>query len=229
MSILSWNCLGLGTPWAVQALKKVIRKEDFSLVFLMETKLIVEEMKRVQREIGWVQGIVVASKGRSGGLALLWKPEIKVTVRFINRWYIDVVIDSGGDIGEWRLTWFYGNPITHKRTESWETLKCLGQQINKPWACSWFTWAVDRRDFGCIKEGIDRALGTMEWRRKFPRAKLYHVANSASNHCVLVLRLDQAPQQTKRRAKLFRFESMWLKHDQCKEVVKEAWESGLLM
>ena len=117
----------LGNPWTVQALKRVIKKEDPSLVFLMETKLIVEEMKNVQREIGWSQGIVVASEGRSGGLALLWKPNVKVTVRFINRWYIDALIDSGGDIGEWRLTGFYGNPSTHRRVESWETLKCLGQ------------------------------------------------------------------------------------------------------
>jgi len=53
----------------------VIRKEDPSLVFLMETKLVVEEMKKVQQEIGLVQGIVVAS-----GLALLWKPDVNVTV-----------------------------------------------------------------------------------------------------------------------------------------------------
>ena len=48
MNIMSWNCRGLGNPWTVQALKRVIKKEDPSLVFLMETKLIVEEMKNVQ-------------------------------------------------------------------------------------------------------------------------------------------------------------------------------------
>ena len=53
MNIMSWNCRVLGNPWTVQALKRVIKKEDPSLVFLMETKLIVEEMKNVQREIGW--------------------------------------------------------------------------------------------------------------------------------------------------------------------------------
>ena len=54
MSIMSWNCRGLGNPWAVQALKRAIKKEDPSLVFLMETKLEVDEMKRVQQEIGLV-------------------------------------------------------------------------------------------------------------------------------------------------------------------------------
>ena len=47
MSIMSWNYRALENPWAVQALKRVIKKEDPGLVFLMETKLIVEEMKKV--------------------------------------------------------------------------------------------------------------------------------------------------------------------------------------
>ena len=49
---MSWNCRGLENPWVVQALKGVIRREDSSLVFLMETKLNVEEMRKVKRDIG---------------------------------------------------------------------------------------------------------------------------------------------------------------------------------
>ena len=30
---MSWNCRGLGNPWAVQALKRVIKKEDPSFGF----------------------------------------------------------------------------------------------------------------------------------------------------------------------------------------------------
>jgi len=46
--------------------------------------------------------------------------------KFLNRWYIDAPIDLGSEIGVWRLTWFYGNPKTHKRIESWEVLTRLG-------------------------------------------------------------------------------------------------------
>ena len=42
-------------------------------------------MKGLQHEIGLVQGIAVSSIGRSGGLALLWKSNMKVSVKFINR------------------------------------------------------------------------------------------------------------------------------------------------
>ena len=92
----------------------------------METMLEVDEMKRVQHEIGMVYGIAVPSVGKSGGLALLWKSDMKVLVKFINCWYIDALIDSGSEIGIWRLTGFYGNPETHKRIGSWEVLTRLG-------------------------------------------------------------------------------------------------------
>ena len=98
MSIISWNCRGLGTPWVVQALKKAIRKEDPSLVFLMETKLIGSEMKKFQEEVGLLQGLFVPSVGHKGGLALLWKFDIQVELRGLNQWFIDVFVNSGGEL-----------------------------------------------------------------------------------------------------------------------------------
>lgn len=38
MSLLSWKCRGLGNPQTINALKNVIRLEDPTTVFLMETK-----------------------------------------------------------------------------------------------------------------------------------------------------------------------------------------------
>ena len=43
------------------------------LVFLVETKASTERMKGFQNKLGFTQGIVVPSDGRSGGLALLWR------------------------------------------------------------------------------------------------------------------------------------------------------------
>ena len=80
-------------------------------------------MKKVQEEIGMLQGISVSSVGKSGGLALLWKPDMNVSIRFLNRWYIDALVYSRGEIGVWRFTGFYGNPETHRRVKSWELIK----------------------------------------------------------------------------------------------------------
>ena len=38
MKIISWNCCGLGNPWAVRDLNKLIQQKVPNLVFLMETR-----------------------------------------------------------------------------------------------------------------------------------------------------------------------------------------------
>nr|POE76466.1 hypothetical protein CFP56_18919 [Quercus suber] len=54
---------------------------------------------------------------------------------------------------------------------------------------------VDRRDYGCIRARLDRAVVTTEWSGIFPWARLYHRANSASDHCILLLKLEQNTRQ----------------------------------
>ena len=48
-----------------------------------------------------------------------------VSICFLNRRYIDALVDSKDEVGEWRLTSFYGNPETHRRIKSWELIKQL--------------------------------------------------------------------------------------------------------
>ena len=51
MSALSWNCRGLGNPLIVKTLQKIVKEEDPTLVFLMETKFKAMEMEGVKRKI----------------------------------------------------------------------------------------------------------------------------------------------------------------------------------
>jgi len=46
---------------------------------------------------------------------------------------------------------------------------------------------------------------------------------------MLVLKAPRERQWRTRRKKLFRFKSMWLKDEGCKEVVIEAWDEALNM
>ena len=73
MSFLSWNYRGLGNPWTVQALKSAVKIEEPDLVFFMETKLLEDAMKGKKYEVGFTQGLIVPSDGKTEGLALLWK------------------------------------------------------------------------------------------------------------------------------------------------------------
>ena len=67
---------------------------------------------------------MVECDGHSGGLALLCKKEVTISVlgsssNFIN---VQVTIEQ---LGTWRLTGFYGHPNRNRRRESWAMLRQL--------------------------------------------------------------------------------------------------------
>lgn len=109
--------------------------EDPSFIFLMETKLVISEMIGIKEGLKRTQGLVVPSKGRSGGLALLWKEELKVDVQSYLDSHIDAIIDNGEIGQQWRLTGFYGNSETSKREDSWLLLKRLSTLNSLSWVC----------------------------------------------------------------------------------------------
>ena len=71
MSVLSWNCRGLGSPLAIRTLTKEVKGKNPMVVFLVETKVTTDKMKGFQHKLGFTQGIIVPSDGKSGGLALI--------------------------------------------------------------------------------------------------------------------------------------------------------------
>ena len=133
MSLLSWNCRGLGNPQTVNTLKKVIRLEDPNLVFLMETKSYEERVKIVCNQCGLKDSFVVPSDGLKGGLALFWKFDIKVDVLNSSLSFIDALIEGGERIGCWHLSGFYGHPETALRLESWRLLNFLRDSSQLSW------------------------------------------------------------------------------------------------
>jgi hypothetical protein len=76
--------------------------------------------------------IVNPSNGRSGGLILFWKREIKIELIFSAPMYIDVrVIESTSKI--WRLTGIYGEPRWEDKFKTWDKMRELNQNNNFPW------------------------------------------------------------------------------------------------
>ena len=87
------------------------------MVFLMETKSNSEVIEQVRRKIQFANKFVVPRPNQGGGLALLWKEEIKVDVQISSDNHIDVVVDQGMD-DAWQITGFYGNPDSASREDS---------------------------------------------------------------------------------------------------------------
>lgn len=84
MKNLSWNCMGLRNPRAVRALLRLIRIENFDLVFLMETRLKKDKAQAIKFKISFECYHNVGCSGnereRVGGLILLWKEKIQISI-----------------------------------------------------------------------------------------------------------------------------------------------------
>ena len=89
-----------------------------------------------------------------------------------------------------------------------------------------FTWSRRLGTKGWVREHLDRAFVLMDWIVMFPTTKLFHVANSVSDHSMLILKNEKPTGWRKKRTKLFRFESMWLRDERCFGLVTDAWEKG---
>ena len=97
MSILSWNCQGLGNQWAVDVLSHLEREKAPKILFLMETKQSVDEMRRLQADLPYCCMFLVPSIRRSGGRALLWKEEVDLHVQTYSSNHIDALIYTDGN------------------------------------------------------------------------------------------------------------------------------------
>ncbi|KAL3741019.1 hypothetical protein ACJRO7_022180 [Eucalyptus globulus] len=82
-----------------------------------------------------------------------------------------------------------------------------------------FTWSNNREGNALVKKRLDRAICNMEWRILYPNAKAFAFPAIGSDHSPILLSL--IPTELKRK-KIFRFETYWLEHPECQEVVKKA-------
>ena len=95
MNLLSWNCRRLGNQTTVEVLSNLVMEKAPKILFLMEKKLSVVEMRKVQKDLPYRCMVVVPSVHRSGGLALLWMEEVELHVQTYSPNHIDSLIHFG--------------------------------------------------------------------------------------------------------------------------------------
>ena len=134
MSALAWNCRGLGTCRAIRELVDIVQVQGPKIVFLSETWSDKEYMEKVHYDLEFDGLFTVPNNGQGEGLAMLWKSEIIVWVDSFSNYHIDAIV-NGGTEDAWRLTGFYGEPETSRRSEGWNMLQMLSSKPKLPWCC----------------------------------------------------------------------------------------------
>jgi hypothetical protein len=135
MSLLSWNCRGLGHPRTVQELHCWVKGKKPTLVFLMENKLRNNRMQKIRNKLNFSGLLTVELVGKSGGLALLWKDPAVVNILNFSARHICARVSVIGFEVPWKFTSFYGNPDCVARAESWTVLRHLRTYSPLDWLC----------------------------------------------------------------------------------------------
>ena len=98
MSLFCWNCRGIGKAAIVRELRDFARHLAPSIICILETQIEGKRVENLVESLGYNKSFAVNSSGRSGGLGIFWKDEIKVEVIGYSKYHIDVLIDDMIDI-----------------------------------------------------------------------------------------------------------------------------------
>ena len=88
-----------------------------------------------------------------------------------------------------------------------------------------FTWCNMQEDESRLYLRLDRALATPEWVDHYKNIKVYHLVESTSDHCALLISDDIVVQKHPNRRR-FQFEAMWARREECKNIIQEVWDGS---
>lgn len=83
-----------------------------------------------------------------------------------------------------------------------------------------FTWTNKRDVDDLIQCRLDRCWANPGWNNFFDEANVTHLARVNSDYCPLLLKLK--PSKRKDQCNLFKFQSIWLSHNDFPDIVREA-------
>lgn len=119
MTILAWNCCGLGDVRSVNLLFKLYKLENPDFIFLSETKLKQWEYKAVDKKFVEFNKVYLDCDGRGnrrkGGLCFLWKRDVIDYLCYVFFHHIDVSILYVNWVASWCFKGTYGWPKTENK------------------------------------------------------------------------------------------------------------------
>ncbi|KAF7832946.1 putative ribonuclease H-like domain, reverse transcriptase zinc-binding domain-containing protein [Senna tora] len=89
-----------------------------------------------------------------------------------------------------------------------------------------FTWCNNRDPPHTVYVRLDCCMANLEWKDLFLNHRLEHLTAGSSDHVPILLRLNapnRVAESLQYSRRPFRFEKMWMSHDDCAKIVKDTW------
>ncbi|CAN1251186.1 hypothetical protein LINPERPRIM_LOCUS7649 [Linum perenne] len=83
MTILAWNCRGLGKALTSKELRKLVRTCSPNFIFLCETLISKPETSKKLKALGFTKSEIMIGDEAPRGLVLAWRSSINASVQFI--------------------------------------------------------------------------------------------------------------------------------------------------
>lgn len=157
MNTTVWNCQGLGVDPTVRRLKEIQRKYFPDILCLLETKQKDDYVRDLVCELGYDRCVTVPPQGMSGGIAVLWKKYLYVSVLFQSPNLVDCFVEMN-DVSYY-LSFVYGYPDPSMRHLLWERLERMATTRKEPW--------LIMGDFNEIKNNDEKEGGPTRPERSF--------------------------------------------------------------
>ncbi|XP_061993315.1 uncharacterized protein LOC133711169 [Rosa rugosa] len=136
MRLISWNCQGLGSSLTAKALRRLWRKYDPEIIFLMETHQKEQIVSSWKTQLKFDNYIVVDPVNTSsGGLAILWNSSVQVSVLHNIPNVIDTMVYFVNEDFRCNISWVYGNPNENKKKLFWCYMCRYFSARSLPWLC----------------------------------------------------------------------------------------------
>lgn len=130
MSLLCWNCRGMGNPRSVRQLRKWSSCYAPDMVFLSETMINKMEAEALKDRLSFRFAFGVASRGRAGGLCLYWREEISFSLVSFSQHHICGDVLDGDK--KWRFVGLYGWAKEEDKHHTWALLCHLCEDSSIP-------------------------------------------------------------------------------------------------
>ena len=97
MSLIVWNCRGLGNLITEKELGEIARVKDRSVMFIAVTWTDKDRLKTIKNRLQFNHMFMVPRIHRGGGLVLFWKDSTKLNVETSSKNHIDCIIGRGSE------------------------------------------------------------------------------------------------------------------------------------
>ena len=198
------------------------KSEEVEILPLSSTEQEIHAIVKVRSsDISWLLSAIYASP-RLAERRILWD-NLKTVAHLHNLPWLMI-----GDFNEVLSDddKFGGNHVNLNRALEFKDCLDKCNMVDLGFTGPKFTWTNRRPISSLILERIDRCFANPVWRILYPEALVTHLPRTFSDHCPVLIELCRA--RVNHQNKPFRFQTMWLFHQDFPRVVQQAWtDKGL--